>query len=220
MLRRAAIVLVAACGSAAPPPLEQRTAPAPPRPAGPQRFIQRQLSVGTRSVSSSLGIWELTIDGNSATLVETAQQAAGGLTIERADREARWKTIDTHVERGPAHRVRDHLALDLESKSDSLWLRCWHRSLAVATAGAHRVARPGHEKDCSDPGEWSPAKMVKIDALVCGQGEGLDDGQLAGMDGTAGSLDETLFRFAPAPGVETVEESDDCLETTGLRLAR
>jgi hypothetical protein len=80
------------------------------------------------------------------------------------------------------------------------------------------VARtPG---DCSDPGVWSPATLTRVDALVCGQGDGLDDGQLAGLDGQLGSLDETLWRFAPAPGIEFVEVSDDCFQSAGLRLAK
>ena len=37
------------------------------------------------------------------------------------------------------------------------------------------------------------------------------------MDGTRGSIDETLYRFAEAPGVELVEESDACFDTKGLR---
>ena len=62
--------------------------------------------------------------------------------------------------------------------------------------------------------------MTRVDALVCGQGDGLDDGQLAGLDGQQGSLDETLWRFAAAPGIEFVEVSDDCFQSSGLRLAK
>jgi hypothetical protein len=59
-----------------------------------------------------------------------------------------------------------------------------------------------------------------VDALVCGQGDTLDDGQESGLDGQRGSLDETLWRFAAAPGIEFVEERDDCFQSTGLRLAK
>jgi hypothetical protein len=111
-------------------------------------------------------------------------------------------------------------ALDLESDVDSLFLRCWNLPIKVAPAGARRVPTPGRNGDCSDPGGWSPAILRRVDALVCGPGEGLDDGQISGLDGQAGSLDETLWRFAPAPGIELVELSDDCFQSTGLRLAK
>ena len=42
----------------------------------------------------------------------------------------------------------------------------------------------------------------------------------AAPPGQLGSLDETLWRFAVAPGIEFVDESDDCFQSTGLRLAR
>lgn len=172
--------------------------------------MERHLSTGAREPARRSS-WTLTIGEHSATLVSIAQ--------EQADHEASWKTTSTLTEKGPVRPIRDGIALDLESAEDSLFLNCWHRALKVATAGARRIPTPGRKGDCSDPGIWSPATLVEVDALVCSQGERLDDGQLAGLDGQQGDLDETLFRFLPAPGLELVEVHDDCFESTGLRVA-
>jgi hypothetical protein len=166
-------------------------------------------------------IWELSMGERSADLVVTEQEAPGAFTLERADREAKWTTTRTHSKQGPLRHVGDHIALDFESATESLFLRCWRRSLQVATAGARRVPTPGRKGDCTDPGVWSPATTGRVEALVCGQGAALDDGQVSGMDGHDGnSLDETLWRFAAAPGIEFVMESHDCFYSTGLRLAK
>jgi len=213
-------LVVAACSSTAPPPIAQNTAAEQPEPLAPRPpLVDRQLDVGTLAPGAVRSTWELSIDGSNATLVETEQEAPGVVTLERADG-ATWTTASTRVQKAPVRTVGDHIALDFATATDSLFLRCWHRSLAVAGAGARRVPTPGVHPDCSDPGAWSPATLTRVDALVCGQGDALDDGQVAGLDGQRGSVDETLWRFAPAPGVELVEESDDCFQSTGLRLAR
>ena len=221
-MRAAAIgLLVAACGPAAAPPVAQNVAVEQPKPVKPPTsFVDRSLSVGSRMPTAFRGSWELFLEGNTARLVQTEQEAPGTFTVERADREARWTTTRTHVEKGPLRHDGDHLALDLESPGDSLFLRCWHRSIVVAMPGARRVPTPGRAGDCTDPGTWSPTTTTRIDALVCGQGDALDDGQVGGLDGQGGSLDETLFRFAPAPGIEVVEVTDDCFQSMGLRLAK
>jgi hypothetical protein len=220
-MRGLAIALVVGCGGSRPaPPIAQRAAAEPAAPSTATRhLVQLQLSVGSRTPMASRGVWDLTIENGRATLVVTAQEAGGPLTLEQSAR-ATWKTVSTSSEAGPAHVVGDHLALDMESKGDSLWLRCWQRTLVVALPGAQRVHRPGHITDCDDDGMWSPAATTRVDALVCGQGDGLDDGQVTGMDGSQGSLDETLFRFTALPGVELVEVNEDCFSSSGLRLAK
>jgi hypothetical protein len=205
-----------------PPPIEHHAAVEQPRPREERKpFVERRLSVGSRAPTASRMIWELTIDEKSASLVVTEQEAPGTSTIDRADREAKWTTTQTYSKQGPLRHVGDHLALDLESETESLFLRCWRRPIQVAAAGARRVPTPGRKGDCSDRGVWSPATTTQVDALVGGQGDALDDGQVIGIDGQHGNpLDETLWRFGAAPGIELVEEIHDCFQSTGLRLAK
>lgn len=205
---------------AAPLPISHRAAVAPTVPLERlTRFVERHLWVGADRPAAIRTIRELTIVDGRATLVETAWEAAGVTTVAGADRATTWVKTSSEVQTGPAHQVGDHLAVDLEDASSSLWLRCWHRTLVVAPPGARLVPSPGVFTSCYDPGAWSPAATLRVEALACGQGEGLDDGQEAGLDGHE-NLDETLFRFAAPPGVELVEVSDGCLQSKGLRLAR
>lgn len=213
-------LLVVGCARAPAPAIANAGAGAAARTAAAERLVERSVNVGTDQATASRVTWELSIEGDRGTLVETDEEAPGSFTLGRADREARWATTRTHVEKGPVHQVGDHLALDLESASDSLFLRCWHRSIVVATAGAVRTPAPGQSGNCDDPGRWTPSATTRIDALVCGQGDALDDGQVAGIDGQQGSIDETLWRFAAAPGVEVIEENDGCFQSAGLRLAK
>jgi hypothetical protein len=221
-VRAAAIgLLLAACAPAAAPPLAHRTpVEQPKRLEQGKRYVDRKLRIDPSRSMATRGSWELSIDRGSATLLGIEQEAPGSFTIERADREAKWTTTSTRVQKGPVRLAGDHIVLELESDVDSLYLHCWRRSLVVATAGARRVATPGRAGDCSDRGVWTPATTTRVDALVCGQGSGLDDGQESGLDGQRGSLDETLWRFLEAPGLEFVEVSDDCFQSTGLRLAK
>jgi len=215
------LVVAAACAPPPPPvaaPIAHRVdAPTAVPFAQQTRFVGRHLSVGANQPAAIRSIMELTIANGRGTLVATLWEAPGITTVEQADRTTTWTKTSTNVQTGPAHRVRDHLAVDLEDASSTLWLRCFQRTLTVAPPGARLVPSPGIHPDCYDPGTWSPATTLRIEALACGQGEGLDDGQQAGLDGHE-NLDETLFRFSPAPGVEFVEVSDGCLESKGLRL--
>jgi hypothetical protein len=219
-VRALAWVVVAGCAPPATPPvIAHRVAIEPVVPLDQRTPLwDRRLAVGVDASAAYRGILELTIVGATATLVETDLEAPGGFTLERADREAKWTTTRTHVETGPMRHDGDHIELDLESGDNSLDLRCWQRSIVVATAGAHRVQT---HPDCDDAGAWSPATTTHVDALICGQGDALDDGQLAGIDGQGGAhVDETLWRFAAAPGIELVSVSDGCWDSTSLRLAK
>jgi len=219
-MRGAALVLVVGCASTAPPPISNRDVVEVAKPdPKPTRFIDRHLRVRAGEAATRT-IWALSLEGQHATLVETEQQATRSVPLEQVDGDVTWTTTQTRSRTGPARTVGDHLALDLETDSDSLFLRCWHLSIVVAAAGALRVPTFGRAGDCSDPGVWSPATRTPVDALICGQGEGLDDGQVSGIDGRQGSLDETLWRFVPAPGVELVEVTDGCWDSVGLRLAK
>lgn len=213
-------LLAAACAPPATAPIANHAAGEPSTPVDEAKLLfDRRLTVGAR-MPANRSTWQLSLDGDHATLVSTDQESPGSITVALADRATNWTGSGSQVEKGPMRHDGDHLALDLESAKDSLFLRCWRKTLVVATAGAVRVPTPGHVGDCSDPGVWSPATTTRIEALVCGQGDGLDDGQLAGLDGQAGSLDETLWRFAAAPGIEFVEVNDDCFESAGLRVAK
>jgi hypothetical protein len=209
-VRAAAIgLLVGACApAAAPTPIAHRAADHA-AVEQPRRLLYRHLSVGSHAPTAIRTTWELTIDGSRASLVQTEQHAPGPFTIARADREAKWTTARTHSQEGPLREVGDHIVLELESAVDSLFLYCWHRAVAVAVAGARRVPRPGHQRDCSDPGTWSPTSTRRVDVLVCGQEDAGDFSDL-----------ETHWHFAAAPGVELVEEIGDCLQGAGLRLAK
>ncbi len=221
-MRVIAIAALGACAATAPPALPEQTTAAPPPPER-KLYVDRTLIVDAPGSSPMREAWVLDIDGERATLVATTHVASGTLatgspTLARVDRQAVWKMAETHTEKGPVRRVGDHLALDLESPHDSLFLRCWTKTIAVATAGAQLVPRSGSAGGCSDRATWVPATLTHVEALICGQGEGLDDGQANGIDGQRGPLDETLFRFARAPGVELVEVNDGCFEGKGLRL--
>jgi hypothetical protein len=210
-VRAAAIgIVVAACSPApmAAPSIAQHVGPEPPKP---HVYVYRHLDVGSQAPTPSRSTWTLTIDGATANLVVTGQQAALEFaSLDRVDREAKWTPTDTQVEKGPVIHRPDHVFLDLESPSDSLQLHCWRRSIEVAIAGARRVKQPGHELDCQDEGVWSPATTTPVDALICTQAEGADD---------FNDL-ETHWHFAAAPGIELVEVNDDCMQAQGLRLAK
>ena len=140
-MRALAWVVVAGCAPPATPPVIAHHVAVEPVVPLDQRtpLWDRRLAVGTNATAAYRGILELTIVGATATLVETDLEAPGGFTVERADREAKWTTTRTHVETGPMRHDGDHIALDMESDDDSLYLRCWQRSIVVAMAGAHRV---------------------------------------------------------------------------------
>jgi hypothetical protein len=177
----------------------------------PQRqpLVCRTLIVGSRQPTMTRLISELSIDGSSASLVEIEQQAPGALTLERADREAKWKTTRTTVRKGPVQHAGDQIKLVLEGPVDSISLQCSHRKVEVALAGARRISRPGHERDCDDAGAWSPATATSVDALVCGAEDAGDPSDLM-----------TNWQFAAPPGIETVDELEDCRRGDALRLAK
>jgi hypothetical protein len=222
-MRVVAIGLSAACSRTTQPtsPPEQRPmVTASPAKRERTLYVDRHLVIGTAGPTATRSAWVLPIDGTEATLVATTQEAAGAFAMARADREAVWRTTDTEMENGPVQRVGDHIALELSSPGNSLFLACWTRSIEVATAGAQRIPLAGHAGDCADRGTWSPATTTPVEALICGQGDGLDDGQVNGIDGQLGPLDETMFRFVAAPGVGFVEVNDGCFQSRGLRLAK
>ncbi len=206
-MRAAAIgVLVVACAPAAAPPISQH-AEAKPH-VTPTFLVTRHLAVGTSLTTANRYTSELTLDGTTATLVQTDEQAEGAFTLERADRYAHWTVTRTTIRKGPLTRTGDRFTINVEGDTDSMFLSCAPRKIEVAHARARRVAHVGHELDCDDPGTWSPAATTRVDAIVCGAEDAGDDDDLM-----------THWFFTEAPGIDSVEESDDCLHGEGLRLS-
>ena len=222
-MRSAAIWIgVAACARPATAPIAHRAADeVEAKPERTQRFVERTLRVSRADPDATRGTAELVIDGSRATEVVTLEETTGTPTIERADHEAKWTKTESKTTRYLVRHVGETVAFDLEDSPGTPAMNCWHRTLVVASAGARLVPKPGHAKDCDDPGTWSPGTtMSRVDALVCGFGAEIDDGQKTGLDGPLGNLDETLTRFVAAPCVEFVYQDDDCFHSTGIRLIR
>jgi hypothetical protein len=201
-------VLVAACAPAAAPAISQHVAE-PKGTEAPALLVTRHVALGTNLETANRYTSELTLAGTRASLTEIAESAAGAFTLERADREAKWTIEKKQTRTGPLKHESARLTLDVEGKTDSMWLGCVHRPMDIAPKGAHLVPRLGHELDCDDPGTWSPATRVKVDVLVCGAEDAADDDDAM-----------THWFFAPAPGIESVEQTDDCFHGSGLRLAQ
>jgi len=179
-----------------------------PKAATETLLVTRHVALGSNLETAYRYTSELTLAGNRATLTEIEEGAAGAFTLERADREAKWTIEKQRARKGPLKHEGARLTLDVAGGTDSMWLGCVHRPMEIAPKGARLIARVGHELDCDDPGTWSPAP-VKVDVLVCGAEDAADDDDLV-----------THWFFAPAPGIESVEETDDCFHGSGLRLAQ
>jgi hypothetical protein len=209
-MRCAIALVVAACGSQPPAPsvIGHQAPPAPRiKQLLEQPLVHRTVRVG--GSNSARGIWELKLDGETATLVHTDQSAPGPLTLDDAD-ETPWMVDDTKLWRGPVRREHDFvMKLELASDDDSLYMYCRVQTIEVAVAGSARVHRPDHEGDCDDPGMWSPGKTVHAEALVCHQGR--DAPQID---------DEGTWLFGVSPGIERAEIVAGCFTSAGLRLAR
>ncbi len=208
-------IVVGACGAPPAGPLvEHRAAASAPAATDlPRQLVHRGVLVGAHGGVATRSTWTLTFDEHrtTATLVRTEERAPAPLSLEQADRGAPWtaRPAETRTEAGPVRHVGDHLVLELASPTDSLYLYCWRRALPLAPAGARRIARPGHARDCTDRGMWNTPTTVTLAALVCGQEDAGDEADL-----------ETHWQFGAAPGIERIEDSGDCFEWQGLRVAR
>jgi hypothetical protein len=161
----------------------------------------RQIVTGGKLGHAKRTTFELTFDGDRATLVETEERADGGLSIADADG-ARWTTRGRITNRGARKVVAGGFDLDLKSEAmQPLDLHCATKTVQVGEIGAHR----GTTCAAFDPSGTSP-----LEALVCipiGQPtDEVDD-------------DERLV-FAPAPGIELASQHDDDCTLQGLRRAR
>jgi hypothetical protein len=130
---RCALVVIAACGGAPPAPAPRPIVRDPAAPATPLVF--RQLHV--RAGGASRTTFELTLDGDRATMIETDERADGSA----------WTRRSSRTYRGTRH------GADLELATDDmqpLALTCESRAIRVAARG----------EDCA-------ALTLSIDALVC-----------------------------------------------------
>lgn len=203
-MNRLALLVLACCANPPPPALLSSHVEPMATPAK-RVMILRALGIDGLAIRAT---WTIAIDGDRATLEVVREQSSDPTLLADIDR-ARWILSEdpAPLERTRLEHVGDHVVLDFAS----LQLRCWERPITVAPAGA--VLR--HDASCEQP-VWNTRERVHVTIWACGFGEALDDGQRQGLDGTTGSLDETLFRFAPAPGIEVVEA--DCVK--GIRLAK
>lgn len=211
MKRILGVALVASCGAAASPastpPVRQAA------PVAAERWIFRQLRVGTRQTAMRT-TFELVIDGDRASLLESGEQDRRARLMAEADRNAQWTVVTQRMYRGTATVTPG--ALDLELASDGvqrLQLRCIPRSVDAAAPGALRVPSPGRAADgaCGDHGTWDPPATSLVRALVCDSG---------GADPDDEDDDDRLV-FAPPPGLEYAAVNDGCvLRGGGLRIAR
>lgn len=197
-----ALILLAACASPAPPPpLSSHVAAVPV--AAQRVLIMRALAIDGLGIRAT---WTIRLDGDAATLAVTRESTREPVLLADLDA-ASWvrSEADPPIEHAAVRHVGDHVALDFPS----LELRCWDKQISVAPAGALLH----HDRACEVP-VWSTKERVRVAIWACGFGDALDQGQRDGLEGD--NLDETLYRFAAAPGLELVEA--DCVK--GLRLAR
>jgi hypothetical protein len=137
-MRRLAPIVVAACGGAAP-----RAVPPAPKPVAPTALVFRQIQITASHANRTT--FELTLEGDRATLVETEDRAFDPVS---------WTVVSNRTYRGTRR------GSELELKTDDmqpLALHCESRSLGVAVA-----PEPGDECN-ADP----PAVTRHVDALVC-----------------------------------------------------
>ena len=149
-MRLALLVVLAACG-AAPQPTPVRPAPPPPATSAPLVFRQLHIAGARQSRTT----FELALDGDRATLVETDET---GPT---------WARVTQRTYKGTRQGTELELSTD---DMQPLALHCEERGLGVAAAGT------AHD-DCSGTHE-----IAHVDALVCtapGQSGSDDD---AGAD--------------------------------------
>jgi hypothetical protein len=155
------IVAIAACGGAppaSPPRPPRQPAITPPPPVTTLTFRQRH--------GASRTTFELTLDGDRATLVETDEHADGSA----------WTPQASHTFRGTHH------GGDLELASDDqqpLALHCEPRTIPVAAPGPDcggsgmRVAISTNAFVCMAPGQ-SAADADADDQLVFAQSPGVE----------------------------------------------
>jgi len=208
-MRILAVVLVAGCGSAAPPHPPAAHSEAPP---AAERQIFRQLRVGTRPIATRT-TFELVIDGSRASLTETDERGRRALAMVDADRGARWDVVARRTYLGSAMIKPGAVELVLASEGvQPLQLRCTRRAVDAAAAGALRVPSPDRPADyaCGDRGGWQPPATSQVAATVCDAGGADPDDD-----------DDDRLVFAPPPGLEYAAVNDDCaLRGGGLRIAR
>jgi hypothetical protein len=202
--------LVAGCSAAAPP----RTSPVvhDDAPAAAERWIYQQLRVGKLPIASRT-IFELAIDGDRASLVETDERAPRALSMAEADRGAQWKIVGQRTYHGTARTTPGALDLALASEGvQPLPLHCTPRSIDAAAPGALRVPSPNRlaSSACGDHGVWEPPATTSVHAIVCDTGAAAADED-----------DDDRLVFARPPGLEYAAVHDDCvLQGGGLRIIR
>jgi hypothetical protein len=185
---RYVLVVTAACASA---PVPSKPLPTPaPRVAAPLAFRQLHVIAGHARRTS----FELTFEGDRATLVETEARAT--------DADGPWQTVSTRAYRGSRRGSELQLTAD---DMQPLALHCESRSIRVAAATATLVATA-----CGSAATWDPpARTVELDAFAC----------TAAGQSEADTDDDDRLVFAPVPGIEWLEVDADCVRGAGLRLA-
>jgi hypothetical protein len=204
-LSGAVAAIVAACGGAPTPPqpVQNRAAAAPA--ATTWRF--QQLALGSARASATRTTFELSFEGDRATLREHHARASGSFTLDTIDG-ATWVEDAATSYRGPrAQGIPSVFTLDLTAPGvQRLFLWCRDDlALLLAPAGAPRLPL-----DCG--GHLLGNALVPVtDPIVCGAElpyPGQDD-------------DEDRLSFAKSPGIERVDVNDGCeVGQIGLRLAR
>jgi len=210
MRLRSTLFALAACSGPPREPIAHHVEPAR------DVWIHRKLHVGMLRGHSQRATFELTFDGDRATLVETDAQAPRA-KLEETER-ATWEVRSTRTYAGTRRSEGGAVMLDLASSGvQPLRLRCTAQAVQVAAAGARRVPSPDRGSDyaCGDPGVWEPRGVMPVDALVCGEATHPveeDDG---------GGDDDDRLVFGRAPGIEWAFVNDGCgLQGGGLRRAR
>lgn len=132
---RCALVVMAACGAA---PVPSKPVPTP-HAAAPLAFRQVRAIAGHAQRTS----FELTLEGDRATLVETEARAG--------DANGPWQTASTRSYRGSRRGAELELATD---DMQPLALHCESQSIAVAAAGAAACGS-------------AAARTVQLDAFTC-----------------------------------------------------
>lgn len=92
------------------------------------------------------------------------------------------------------------LSISVANGADKVELECKRTRIPAARAGAGRTYHDG-DRGCGDDGRWKPSTTKPLAAFLC----------------TSDKEEPEQLAFSPAPGIEWVFLSDDCLVGGGWR---
>jgi hypothetical protein len=216
-MRRLLLVALASCH-----PTPRVTANHSSAPPG-EHYVFEALATGFGIVLPNHGVrYELELTGERARLVTTEYVGEDGswFWLDASQRD-RWQRTRTATYEGTAHRHGNHVAIAIVSPPHPEY-DCTYQVQEAAQRGAVQVRAPGARDTSADVGpgcfnglDWSPAAVTGVQVLACSL-QKADNG-----DGLLWGGYHASLMFAPAPGVQIVEDSDDCHTGNGSwRLRR